>query len=320
MKVARGTKPIHIGSLIGPYEVSSVIGSGGMGVVYEAHHDDEWVAVKVLHPQRLDDTHARRRFRDETLAGQLVHHRNVAQTLGDGEIAGVPYLIMERVHGEPLGAQLRRDGAPSLRRAVTLIQQILAGLAALHATGIVHGDVKSDNVLVEHADDGAIRVLLIDLGLAHVQFGDRDEARRSDLEDGLISGTPEYMAPEIISGEGASMSSDLYAVGIVLYELITGSTPFVGGTSNEIARRHLHDEVVPPSLRCDEEVPGSLDRIVLHALAKKPAQRFASAEAFSAALATTLPLVSDASSSRPTLHLSRDTPTLDWSPELGHAR
>lgn len=316
MKVARGTTSIHIGSLVGPYEVSAVIGAGGMGVVYEAHHDDERVAIKVLHPQRADDPRARRRFRDETLAGLIVHHPNVAQTLDHGVLDGAPYLIMERVCGEPLGLQVQRDGAPSLRRAVIIVQQILAGLGALHAAGIVHGDVKSDNVLVEHLDDGDLRIRLIDLGLAHVQFAAGDDVRRFDAEDGLISGTPEYMAPEVIRGEGSSMSSDLYAAGIILYELITGATPFAGGASTVIARRHVDDEVVPPSLRCDDEIPSALDRIVLRALAKDPARRFPSAEAFSAELATVLPLASDVWSRRPTLRLSRDNPTLDWSHEV----
>lgn len=319
MKYGRGTTPIRVGSSIGPYRVSSVIGSGGMGVVYEAHRDDEWVAVKVMHPQRFHDPRARRRFRDETLAGSIVHHANVAHTLGHGEIEGIPYLVMERVCGEPLGIQIQRDGAPSLRRAVLLTRQILAGLAALHSAGIVHGDVKSDNVLVEHADDGTIRAMLIDLGLAHVQFGDLRDARRPDLDEAMVSGTPEYMAPEVIRGEGSSMASDLYAVGIILYELITGRTPFAGGTPGEIAQRHLHDEVVPPSLRCEDDVPAILDRIVLHALAKDPAQRFSSADAFAAALATTLPVVSDVPSQRNTMRLSRESPTLEWGREVARS-
>lgn len=308
---ARGTTPIRIGSLIGPYEVSSVIGAGGMGVVYEAHCRNQRFAVKVLHPQRAADPRAQRRFRDETIAGSIVQHTNIARTLGHGDVDGMPYLVMERVCGEPLGIQVQRDGAPSLRRGIILVRQILAGLGALHAAGIVHGDVKSDNVLVEQADDGSSHALLIDLGLAHVQFG--DDSHRDDPDGDVVSGTPEYMAPEVVEGQGSSMSSDLYAVGAILYELITGRTPFAGGTPDEIARRHVEDEVVPPSLRRDDHVPPILDRIVLEALAKDPARRFPTADAFSAALATALPIVSDKTSQRITMQLSRESTTLDWS-------
>jgi serine/threonine protein kinase len=310
--------PIQIGSMLGPYEVRGVIGAGGMGVVYEAQAGGEQVAIKVMHPQRLADEHARRRFHDEVVAGLIVDHENLATTIDHGEVDGVPYLVMERVCGEPLGTRLQRDGAPSLRRGVEIARQILAGLGALHAAGIVHGDVKSDNVLVETVDDGRMRARLIDLGLSHVQFSALDDVRRPSPDEEQVSGTPEYMAPEVIRGEGSSTASDLYAMGIILYELLTGTTPFGGGTPREITRRHLEDEVVPPSLRCEDDLPPMLERIVLHALAKQPAQRFASAEAFSAALATVMPLLSDAPTHRVTMRLSRESPTLDWNREVHH--
>lgn len=316
MKVAQGTMPIHVGSLLGPYEVRSVIGAGGMGVVYEAQTAGGPVALKVLHPQRCEDERALRRFHDEVVAGLIVSHENLAATIDHGEVDGVPYLVMERVCGEPLGTRLQRDGAPSLRRGVEIARQILAGLGALHAAGIVHGDVKSDNVLLESLEDGDVRARLIDLGLAHVQFSPDDDVRRPGPDEEVVSGTPEYMAPEVIRGEGASTASDLYGVGVILYELITGATPFAGGAPSEITRRHLEDEVVPPSLRCEDDVPALLERIVLRALAKEPAQRFPSAAAFSAALAVVLPIVSDVPTQRVTMRLSRETPTLDWNREV----
>ncbi len=317
MKVARGTTPIDIGSFVSSYELVDVIGAGGMGVVFDAESDGRHVAVKLLTTQRLADERALRRFRDEALVGCIVRHPNLAATLEHGDTDnGVPFLVMERVCGETLGTRIQRDGIPSLSRAVTLVQQILAGLGALHAAGIVHGDVKSDNVLVERLDDGRDHARLIDFGLAHVQFAVNEEVRRPGPDEELVSGTPEYMAPEVIRGQGSSMASDLYAVGVILYELITGSTPFAGGTPCEITRRHLEDDVVPPSLRCEGDLPAMLERIVLRALAKAPSERFASATAFAAALGVTMPLLRAAQPARNTQRISRDTPTLDWNREV----
>ena len=317
MKLARGTRPIEIGSFVGSYELLDVIGVGGMGVVFDAECDGRHVAVKLLSEQRLSDERALRRFHDEALVGRIINHPNVTATLEEGStVDGVPFLVMERVCGETLGVRIQREGCPTLPRAVTLIQQILAGLGAMHAVGIVHGDVKSDNVLVERLDDGSDRARLIDFGLAHVQFSPTDDIRRPGPDEELVSGTPEYMAPEVIQGKGSSMSSDLYAVGVILYELLTGSTPFGGGSPAEIVRRHLDDEVVPPSLRAEVEMPSMLDRIVLRAIAKDPAKRFPDADSFAAALAVVMPLLQDTRGGRTTQRMSRDTPTLNWSREI----
>ena len=307
--------PIQIGSRVGPYEVRSLIGAGGMGVVYEGCASGGVpIALKVLNPQRLGDERAIRRLHDEAIAGLVVHHVNVTATLDHGATAeGVPFLVMERVCGEPLGIRIQRDDTPSLRTAVAIVQQILAGIGAMHAAGVVHGDVKSDNIMVETRDDGSEVVHLVDFGLAHVQFSPGD-ARIPAPDEELVSGTPEYMAPEVASGHGSTTASDLYAVGVILYELITGNTPFAGGTPSEIVQRHLSDRVVPPSLRCPE-VPVILERVVLRAHEKRPEHRFASAEQFSAALAVVAPLLADAPG-RVTARFSRETPTLDWSREV----
>jgi serine/threonine-protein kinase len=311
MNLARGTGPIAIGEVIGDYRICGQIGVGGMGIVYEARdRSDELVALKVLLADRLDDDRARRRFRDEAIAGAIASHDNLAVTLDHGATpSGVPYIVMERLCGEPLGMRVQRDGALSLRRAVAITRQILAGLDALHTSGIVHGDMKSDNVLVERMPDGEDRVHVIDFGLAHVELTTGD-VRRPDPDDDLVSGTPEYMAPEVIRGCGSSAASDLYAVGVILYEMLTGGTPFAGGTPGEIVRRHLYDRVVPPSLR-RPEVPAIVERIVLRAVDKNPARRFPNARAFWSALAVTLPVLDDIPG-RSTGQFSRETPTLDW--------
>jgi serine/threonine-protein kinase len=312
MKVGQGTAPIKAGEFVGPYEIRAEIGSGGMGVVYEAQPPcGEPVALKLLHPQRLDDARAVRRFLDEGTAGAIVVHPNVAATLMRGQTDdGVPFLVMQRVRGESLGGRIGREGPPSLRRVVAIVQQILAALHAIHSAGVVHGDVKSDNILVERQDDDSDVATLIDFGLAHVQFC-ADDVRCPGDDDELVSGTPEYMAPEVIRGEGSSTASDVYAVGVILYELITGSTPFSGGTPAEIVRRHLTDRVVPPSLRRNGSVPAILERIVLRALAKNPEKRFRSAAAFASALTVATPVLDDEPGESPAKS-SREAPTLDW--------
>lgn len=302
----------EIGSFIGPYEILAQIGAGGMGVVYDAQLPaGTHVALKVLSPQRSGDHRSHRRFLDEGVAGSIVAHPNVASTLSHGTTEdGVPFLVMERVRGEPLGARIHREGAPSLQRGVEIVQQILAGLGAMHAAGIVHGDVKSDNVLVARRDDGSDVATLIDFGLAHVQFATRD-LRRRHADEEVISGTPDYMAPEVIRGEGSSTGSDLYSVGVILYELITGGTPFGDGTPDEIMNCHLDDQVVPPSLR-RTTIPPILERIAIRALEKDPAQRFETAAAFASALAVAQPLLDDDITGAPGDHFSCNSPTLEW--------
>jgi serine/threonine protein kinase len=281
-----GSSPMIAGG-VATYILGNQLGAGGMGVVYEATcaTDGEPVAIKFLQPDKLTDPREVRRFESERICGLLVSHPNVPAVLDRGETAaGEPFFVMERVCGEPLGLRIARDGALSPFRAVRIARQILGALAAIHDGGIVHADVKSDNVLLETRADGTDVCKLIDFGLAHAQFA--AETDEPDEPPDWLSGTPEYMAPEVIRGEVASFTADLYAVGMILYEMLVGQTPFAGGTVKEIVQRHLEDEVVPPSLRCTHyDLPSSLDYVVLRAVRKLASQRFDSARAFDAGLA-----------------------------------
>ena len=289
--------PVDSGGALGPYVLGRRLGAGGMGAVYESVRvsDGKRVEIKVPYCEMLDQDYAKRRFRDEGIAGGVVAHPSLARVLEYAECGAVPYLVMELVHGVRLSPY---RGLPTLRRAALIVQQLLDGLAALHGADIIHGDVKTDNVLIGHDGD----VKLIDFGLAHVH-GETPTTR-------IVSGTPDYMAPEVIRGEGSTPASDTYACGVILYELVTGSTPFGGGTSAEIVRRHLTEQVVPPSLRrADIEIPAILERIIMRALEKDPAKRFTTATAFADALAVALPCL-DNSVTTPRRHARRGMRTV----------
>jgi serine/threonine-protein kinase len=280
-----------------------------MGAVYECRTDGGIVAIKVPYCETLETQHAVRRFQNEGVAGSIVDHPNVVRVYDHGQTeTGIPYLVMEQVHGEHLCVKAARDPGISLRRAAAIVRQLLDGLVALHAAGIVHGDVKSDNVLVSMTEDGDDLVKLIDFGLAHPDLEGRPTPVRTR---DLVSGTPDYMAPEVIRGADSTPASDIYAAGVILYELVTGVTPFAGGSSSEIVNRHLREPVLPPTLRRpDRQIPPILERIILRALEKDPLKRFASAAAFASALDVAIPSLCEDEVQLPTF--STNTPTHDW--------
>lgn len=268
---------------IANYQLGDEIGAGGMGRVFAAiARDGSALAVKCLHPTFAGNAVLRERLLEEARLARLVVHPNVVCVIDVGSADdGVPFLVMQRCGGTPLGARIRDGGPLPLQRIRIVATQILAGLAAIHAAGIVHGDLKSDNILVDDRD----RVTIIDFGLARAQH-----TTPSWLGEDMLSGTPEYMAPEAIRGEPMTVAADLYAVGIILYEMLTGTTPFGGGGTTDVFLRHLEDEVVLPSLRCSErELPTALEAVVMRALAKNPARRHHDARMFETALDRAIP-------------------------------
>ena len=266
--------------LEGGYVLRERIGHGGMGDVFLA----DWlatgrtVAIKALRPQLADWPTRSGQMRHEAEAARRVHSPHCVAVIEDRVPShGMPYLVMEHVPGRSLG-QLITDESLPLARVIELFDQVLAAIGAAHASGVIHGDVKSDNLLVEHTA-GTDRVTLIDFGLARIDGA----PTRVDVEDGevMVSGTPEYMAPEVIRGAPPVRASDLYSAGVILYELLTGTTPFRGGSALQIMVRHAHDAVLPPSLRApDRDIPRAVDRVVLRALDKHPEARFPDAETF----------------------------------------
>ncbi|HEY5952468.1 MAG TPA: serine/threonine-protein kinase [Kofleriaceae bacterium] len=263
------------------YLLGEVLGVGGMGVVYSAIQLSiaRRVAIKIPHPDLAADPSVNRRFRSEADACGRIGHRNVARMIELGGRDGTLYLAMEYVGGTPLDKLVLDQGPMEPELAVNLCGQLLDGLHEIHSNGIVHADIKSANVLVEPLPDGTRRAVVIDFGLARFANDPCSHDPR------LLSGTPDYLAPELIQGTPPTFASDIYAAGVVLYELLTGTTPFSGGSSTEILARQVHDAAVPPSLRSPEQtIPDAIEDVVMRALAKDPAARFVTAALFAAAL------------------------------------
>jgi serine/threonine-protein kinase len=253
-------------SIDGRYQIIARIAAGGMGEVFRAHDPvlDREVALKMLHTSLANDPAFIDRFRREARSAATLSHPNIVAVHDWGTTQGTYFMVMEFVRGVNLRAILMRHGALEPANAVAIVSDVLAALEHAHAQGIVHRDIKLENIMVR-ASDGAVKVT--DFGLARA-FADS----KISQAPGTVTGTVQYLAPEQIEGKPADPRTDLYATGIVLYELLTGEVPFTGETSMAIALRHLRDRVPPPS-GANPMVPVSLDRVVLNATERDPERR-----------------------------------------------
>jgi serine/threonine-protein kinase len=269
----------HLGCL-GRYHVIEVIGRGGMGVVLKALDPalNRFVAIKVLAPQWAGSVAARLRFQREGRAAAAIRHENVVAVHGVEEVSGLPYLVMEYVHGVSLEQRLEQEGPLELREVLRIGTQIADGLAAAHKQGLVHRDVKPANILLENGVD---RVKITDFGLARAI----DDA--SLTQSGMIAGTPLYMAPEQARGDGVDHRADLFSLGSVLYALCTGRPPFRAPTTLAVLRR-VCEESPRPIQQLNPDVPGWMAEIIAVLHAKKPADRFQSATELSQLLSLRL--------------------------------
>jgi serine/threonine-protein kinase len=262
-------------TLAGRYDVIDLLGEGGMGEVYRARDRelDELVALKLLRPDVAGLPAWLDRFRNEVRLARRVTHRNVARTFELGESGGTRFLTMELVEGESVGSILARRGALDVATAARIGVGVAEALAAAHAVGVVHRDVKPDNVMVGR--DG--RVVVTDFGIAHEA---RDEAGAR-----TFAGTPAYMAPEQAAGEPATALSDLYALGVTLFEMAAGSLPFTAtSTAATLAARLVED---PPDVRDRAAgVPPTFAEVVKKAMSRDPALRYPSAASLAASLAS----------------------------------
>jgi eukaryotic-like serine/threonine-protein kinase len=257
--------------IAGRYQVIAKVASGGMGEVYRAHDAvlGREVAIKVLHPQFAGDRGFVERFRREARAAAILNHPNIVGVYDWGSTDGTYFMVMEFVRGHNLRGILAEYGRLEPAQSVEVAMPVLAALDHAHGHGIVHRDVKPENILISR--EGVVKVA--DFGLARA-FA---EASIS-LAEGTVTGTVQYLAPEQIQGQPADPRTDLYALGVVLFEVLVGHAPFSGETSLAIAYRHLQERVPAPSSETPG-VPASLDRVVLHATEKDRANRPASARA-----------------------------------------
>ncbi|HEX4777637.1 MAG TPA: serine/threonine-protein kinase [Acidimicrobiia bacterium] len=256
------------------YELRAPLGSGSMAQVIEAHDVvlDRDVAIKLLRTESADAEGIARFVREARIAASL-SHPHVVRIFDAGEEDGRLYLVMELVRGPNLAYVLKRVGPLGVRQAVALTDQVLGALAAAHERGLVHRDVKPGNILF--ADDRTVK--LADFGLAKTVQDPSSAVTRP----GQVVGTPMYLAPERSEGRGASPASDLYSVGIVLFEMLAGKPPFTGRSLLELAIAH-QQAPVPPIPRTD--VPEAVEALMLHALACDPDARPSSARAMQEAL------------------------------------
>jgi serine/threonine-protein kinase len=269
------TSELQVGSDFVGYRIEQLIGRGGMGVVYRAYdlRLKRAVALKLVSPELALDERFRERFARETEAAMSLEHPNVVPVYDAGDVAGHFYLAMRLVEGADLRKLLSAEGRLSPPRALAICRQTCGALDAAHARGLVHRDVKPSNVLLDENE----HVYLADFGLAR-----RFEEQGAPTVEGRSVGTPAYLAPEQIEGSPVDGRADVYALGCLLFECLTGRPPFTSGSRLAVAWAHLEEE--PPSAReLDSELPEAIDAVIATAMAKDPGDRYPTCGALVAA-------------------------------------
>jgi serine/threonine protein kinase len=274
------------GTTVAGYQIEALIGRGGMGAVYRAREEglERKVALKVIAPELAADERFRERFLRESRIAASLDHPHVIPIYQAGEEEGLLYLAMRYVEGTDLARLLAEEGALEPRRVVELLSQVAEALDAAHEKGLVHRDVKPSNVLIAES-----------AGREHCYLGDFGLTKRTGSLSGVtiageIVGTLEYVAPEQITGDPLDERSDVYSLGCVLYECLTGQSPFPRATDVALLWAHVHEEPTPPS-KARPELPKELDTVLTRALAKEPGRRYRSAGELLAATRSALRLV-----------------------------
>lgn len=261
--------------LLEQFRIEEQIGTGGMGTVYRAHQTtvDRDVAIKVLRAELARDEQAVFRFEREARVAISLDHPNLVRVFLSGRLPdGRLYIVMELLEGRSLADELDDHGAPTLERALIMIMKLCAGLGAVHAAGIVHRDIKPENVyLVRRGNDGDF-VKLVDFGIARVL--EAEGFGPTTTQSGRVFGTATYISPEAATGEETDQRSDIYSLGVLTYQLLTGELPFEGKTAGAVLMQHVHQE--PPLIQSKgrgAEVPDDVARVVMRSLSKDPDAR-----------------------------------------------
>jgi len=286
---AQPDDPLVGRTLPGGYVILDLVGIGGMGRVYRAEQTNlgRTVAVKIIHPHLVGEENAAARFITEARAASRLNHPNSVGVIDFGKTEdGQLYLVMEFLRGKDLARVQYEEGPLSFRRIVSLLRQVLAALSEAHHLGIIHRDLKPENIILEQVRTGGDFVKVVDFGLAKMRI----EAVQTNITSpGIVCGTPEYMSPEQGRGDPLDARSDLYAVGVIFYQLLTGRLPFEAESPTQVVLMHITEQPDDPrSVVPERSIPSLLADVCLMALAKDPAHRFANADEFAEALGDAL--------------------------------
>ncbi|MBK8999461.1 MAG: serine/threonine protein kinase [Myxococcales bacterium] len=279
----------------GRYRVLGRLGQGGMGTVYLAEHEaiEKKVALKVLRAEYSAKPDLVERFQREAISASRIKHPNVLDVFDFGQLDnGCFFLAMEFLEGRDLADELESSRVLTPEHALRVVLQICKALAVAHGKGVVHRDLKPENVFLQLTADGEETVKIVDFGIAQLRSKEEaaatETSRRRLTRTGMIFGTPEYMSPEQAAGRHADLRVDIYATGIILYEMLTGAVPFTGDTFFAVLNSHMTDPLPPMRALCpDVTVSAELEGVIAKALAKKPEERFQSMRELAAALMTT---------------------------------
>lgn len=270
--------------VVGKYRLLDVLGEGGMGIVYLAEHEliEKKIALKVLRKEYSGKPELVQRFKQEAISASRIKHPNVLDVFDFGQLEnGCFFLAMEHLQGCDLADELTQSTVIEPVTAVRLALQMCRALGAAHSRGVVHRDMKPENVFLHRTEDGDEIVKIVDFGIAQLRARDdktQEQAPRRRLtRTGVIFGTPEYMSPEQAAGRNADLRVDIYAVGVILYEMFTGAVPFAGESFMAVLTAHL-TQAVPPmrSWAPNLDISPELEAAVMKALAKNPDERYQS--------------------------------------------
>jgi serine/threonine protein kinase len=314
---ASSLPPFSVGrKLDDKFEILGVLGEGGMGTVYDARRiaEGDRVALKVIHPHLAGDAQIRGRFVREAAILRRLEGDHLCPVLDFGEVpdprregAGLLYMALPRIDGQALDALLAKEGPLPIARAVTIVLDVCEALRQAHAQGVIHRDLKPGNVLLREGD----RAVVVDFGMAKI-VGAAGMGTTVLTAHNMVFGTPEYMAPEQARGDELDARCDVYATGIILYELLTGSVPFSGATPLNVLTAHLTEPAQPPRMRAPERaISPALDAVTMHAITKDPAERYATAGALAMAIRSAIGSPEDDERVRPASRLNVAVDTTD---------
>src|SRR5215467_8071704 len=285
-KVAPSADDALIGrTLPGGYVILELVGIGGMGRVYRAEQTTlgRTVAVKIIHPHLVGEENAAARFITEARAASRLNHPNSVAIIDFGKTPdGQLYLVMEFLRGKDLARVTYEEGPLPFRRIVNVLTQVLAALAEAHHLEIIHRDLKPENIILEPMRQGGDFVKVVDFGLAKMR---ESTSSPSITSPGIVCGTPEYMSPEQGRGDPLDARSDLYAVGVIFYQLLTGRLPFEAESPTQVVLQHLTQPPPDPrKVAPERDLPDPLVEVCLRSLEKDPGRRYQTADEFAQAL------------------------------------